>query len=226
MRFPFVLATANPDKAREICEVLTDAWDHALAAWALEVDGEAVGFLVATPEGIADAVLRVRELDRAPDVEETGATLEDNARIKALALAGAYGLDAVADDTGLEVDALGGAPGVRSARYSGEDANPTRNVEKLLGELGDTEPGNRGARFVTVALAHFADGTEIIERGAVEGTITREPRGTSGFGYDPVFQPHEGDGRTFAEMQSDEKHAMSHRGRAFRSLAVALSDKG
>jgi XTP/dITP diphosphohydrolase len=225
MKFPFVLATANPHKAREICEVLTDAWDHPLAAWALEVGDATVAFLVSTPDGIADAVIGVRELSVAPDVEETGATLEANARIKAVGLAGAYGIDAIADDTGLEVDALGGAPGVRSARYSGEDANPARNVEKLLHELAGVEPARRAARFVTVALARFAGGDELVVRGEVEGTITVSPRGTSGFGYDPVFQPREGDGRTFAEMSAEEKHALSHRGRAFRALAAALKER-
>ncbi len=225
MKFPFVLATANPHKAREICEVLTDAWDHPLAAWALEVGDATVAFLVSTPDGIADAVIGVRELSVAPDVEETGATLEANARIKAVGLAGAYGIDAIADDTGLEVDALGGAPGVRSARYSGEDANPARNVEKLLHELAGVEPARRAARFVTVALARFTAGDELVVRGEVEGTITVSPRGTSGFGYDPVFQPREGDGRTFAEMSAEEKHALSHRGRAFRALAAALKER-
>jgi XTP/dITP diphosphohydrolase len=222
MKFPFVLATANPDKAREICEVLTDAWDHALAAWALDVGDATVGFLVSTPDGIADAVAEVRPVETPPDVEENGATLEDNARIKALGLSHAYKLDAVADDTGLEVDMLGGAPGARSARYAGDDANSARNVEKLLTALDGVDAAHRNARFVTVALARFVDGREVAVQGSVEGTITDAPRGESGFGYDPVFQPREGDGRTFAEMRADEKHAMSHRGRAFRALADAL----
>jgi XTP/dITP diphosphohydrolase len=222
VRFPFVLATGNPHKAREICEVLTGEWNAALAAWALDVGDSTVGFLVDTPEGIAGAVRDVRTLDAPPDVEETGATLEDNARIKASALAGAYGLDAIADDTGLEVDALDGAPGVHSARYAGADQNPAKNVEKLLRALDGVEEARRDARFVTVALARLADGREIITRGAVEGTIVGERHGSEGFGYDPVFRPRDGDGRTFAEMSADEKHRLSHRGRAFRALAVAL----
>jgi XTP/dITP diphosphohydrolase len=226
MKFPFVLATANPDKAREICEVLTDAWDHALAAWALEVGARNVGFLLDTPEGIADAVASIPELAAPPDVEETGDTLEANARIKASALSGAYELAAVADDTGLEVDALRGAPGVRSARYASDEADPERNIDRLLRELDGVDDAGRSARFVTIALARFVNGHEVLARGSVEGMITRERRGDGGFGYDPVFLPREGDGRTFGEMAAEEKHALSHRGRAFRALATALEQNG
>jgi len=226
MRFPFILATGNPHKAREICEILTDEWDQPLAAWAIDVGGNTVGYLVHTPDGIGNAVQHLPEIDRAPDVEETGDTLEANARIKAAALCAAYTLPAIADDTGLEVEALGGAPGVRSARYAGEDANSARNVERLLRELATTGDERRAARFTTVALARFPDGDEVIERGSVEGTITTSQHGAGGFGYDPVFRPREGDGRTFAEMQPDEKHEMSHRGRAFRALAVAYEKAG
>jgi XTP/dITP diphosphohydrolase len=223
MRFPLVLATGNPDKAREICEVLTDAWDHALAAWALEVQQRGVGFLLDTPEGIADAVADLAAPAAPPDTEETGDTLEANARIKAVALCDAYDLVAVADDTGLEVDALGGAPGVRSARYAGDDANANANIDRLLRELDGIPAADRTARFITVALARFVDGREIVASGCVEGAITTERHGSGGFGYDPVFQPREGDGRTFAEMTADEKHELSHRGRAFRALATALN---
>jgi XTP/dITP diphosphohydrolase len=194
-----VLASANPDKAAEIAAVLADA---------LEVE------LVPRPADV-------------PEVVEDGATLLDNARLKARALVAATGLPAVADDTGLEVDALGGAPGVYSARYAGEDVTYADNVAKLLAELG-TRPdhgGERTARFRTVALAAFPDGTELWAEGAVDGVIAHEPAGRAGFGYDPVFIPGEGDGRTFAEMATDEKHAISHRGRAFRSLASALADR-
>ena len=221
MRFPFIIATGNPHKAREICEILTDEWDQPLAAWALDVGGSTVGYLVHTPDGIGDAVQQLPAVSRAPDVEETGDTLEANARIKAAALSGTYKLPAIADDTGLEVDALGGAPGVRSARYAGEDANSVRNVERLLRELAATGDERRAARFTTVALACLPDGEEVVERGSVEGTITTSQHGDGGFGYDPVFRPLEGDGRTFAEMRPDEKHEMSHRGRAFRALAAA-----
>jgi XTP/dITP diphosphohydrolase len=222
MKFPFVLATANPDKAREICEVLTDAWEHPLAAWSLDVDDRCVGFLLDTPDGIAAAVANAKQPPAAPDVEETGSTLEANARIKAEGVGRAYDLLAVADDTGLEVDALDGEPGVRSARYAGDDANSARNIDRLLRELDGVDGDRRSARFVTVALARFVDGREVAVRGTVEGTITTARSGEGGFGYDSVFRPREGDGRTFAEMSGDEKHALSHRGRAFRALATAL----
>jgi XTP/dITP diphosphohydrolase len=192
-----VLATANPDKAREIRDVL---------------EAERVAFeLVPRPAGV-------------PDVDETGDTLADNARLKARALCKAAGLPALADDTGLEVDALGGAPGVRSARFAGPDATYADNVERLLRELGGVAPERRTARFVTVAVACFPDGRELESRGEVEGVIIAAPRGNGGFGYDPVFEPVGSDGRTFAEMTPAEKHVLSHRGRAFRALAARLRD--
>jgi XTP/dITP diphosphohydrolase len=191
----FVLATANPDKAAEIVAVLRDAG--------------------------APAELTPRPPDVA-EVEETGATLEENARLKAKALCAATGLPAIADDTGLEVDALGGAPGVYSARFAGPDATYADNVARLLERLAGVEPRNRTARFSTVAVAHWPDGREVAAIGEVDGTIAEAPRGSQGFGYDPVFVPAEGDGRTFAEMAAAEKHALSHRGRAFRTLADGL----
>ena len=191
----FVLATANPDKAREIVALLGEE------APSIE--------LVARPPEV-------------PDVDEVGDTLEDNARIKAVALCGATSLPAVADDTGLHVDALGGAPGVHTARYAGEDATYADNVEKLLGELDALPLEQRGARFATVAVARWPDGLEVAALGEVEGVITSTARGAGGFGYDPVFVPLEGDGRTFAEMTDQEKNALSHRARAFRTLAQGL----
>jgi XTP/dITP diphosphohydrolase len=189
-----VLASANPDKAAEIEEILAAE--------------------------LADAVELVARPASVPDVEETGESLEENARLKADALLQATGLGAVADDSGLEVDALGGAPGVRSARYAGEDATYAANVAKLLGALdGVTE---RGARFRTVALARLADGRELVCEGVVEGRIAERPSGGGGFGYDPVFVPDEGGGLSFGEMTNDAKHAISARGRAFRALARAL----
>ncbi len=155
-----------------------------------------------------------------PEVDEAGATLLDNARLKAFALVEATGLPAVADDTGLEVAALGGAPGVYSARFAGADATYADNVAKLLAELGDG--ADRAARFLTVAIAVYPDGTEVSAEGVVDGVIATEARGGGGFGYDPVFVPSGGDGRTFAEMDPAEKHAVSHRGRAFRALATNL----
>lgn len=156
-----------------------------------------------------------------PEVEESGTTLEDNARLKAAALVEATGEAAVADDTGLEVVALGGQPGVRSARFAGEHATYADNVAKLVRSLEGVE--DRRARFRTVALARFPGGGEVMAEGVVEGFIALQPRGSSGFGYDPLFIPDAGDGRTFAEMTADEKHALSHRGRAFRALAERLS---
>lgn len=192
----FVLATANPDKACEVREILSEVLG--------EID------LLPRPANV-------------PEVVEDGDTLEDNARLKAVALAEATGEPAVADDTGLEVDALGGAPGVFSSRYAGEAATYADNVAKLLAELAGVEPGHRTARFRTVALARLPDGSEVVAEGVVEGRIADKPQGSGGFGYDPVFVPAGGDGRTFAEMSPAEKHALSHRGRAFRSLAAALT---
>ncbi|HET9059351.1 MAG TPA: non-canonical purine NTP pyrophosphatase [Acidimicrobiales bacterium] len=165
----------------------------------------------------------------APEVEETEPTLLGNALLKAAALVALTGLPAIAEDSGIEVDALGGAPGVRSARYAGEPSDDQRNVDKVLAELAHLPalPDQRRARFVTVAVAQWPDGRAISASGTVEGWVVLERRGTGGFGYDPVFVPFEGDGRTFAEMaeKSPElKHAISHRGRALRSLAAQLKD--
>jgi len=217
---PLVLATQNADKAREIVEIFVTLAGRPLVAYS--IDG--IAFLVDGPDRIAASVAALPQLAEAPDVEETGATLEENARIKAKALADAFGLLAVADDTGLEVDALNGAPGVYSARYAGEHASYSDNVEKLLRELAGVDPSRRTARFATVAMARGPGGDEVVARGEVEGVIGTEARGESGFGYDPVFVPVEGDGRSFAEMAPGEKHAVSHRGRAFRALAAALSE--
>jgi XTP/dITP diphosphohydrolase len=191
----FVLATANVDKAREIERILHSAG--------------APFTLVPRPAHV-------------PEVDETGATLEANARLKAVALASATGIPAIADDTGLEVDLLDGAPGVCSARFAGPDATYANNCALLLERLAGADAGARTARFVTVALAAWPDGHEVAAIGVVAGTIASEPKGDGGFGYDPVFVPAEGDGRTFAEMSADEKHAISHRGRAFRTLAEGL----
>jgi len=159
---------------------------------------------------------------QVPDVDELGDTLEDNARIKAVALCAATDLPAVADDTGLHVDALDGEPGVHSARYAGENATYADNVAKLLDALDALPLEQRGARFATVAVARWPDGLEVAALGEVEGVITTAARGKDGFGYDPVFVPLEGDGRTFAEMTADEKHTLSHRARAFRTLAQGV----
>jgi len=220
LRLPLVLATGNPDKARELCELLTDALDRPIAAWAVTAGADSVGFLVARPDDLPAAIAALPELATAPDVEETGSTLEENARIKARGVGDALGILAVADDTGLEVDALGGAPGVRAARYAGENVTYAENVEKLLAELRGVDTDARTARFATVVVAREPSGAEVVVRGEVEGRIALAPRGRSGFGYDPVFEPTEAGGRTFAEMDAGEKHAISHRGRALRALVA------
>ena len=153
-----------------------------------------------------------------PDVDETGATFEENALLKARAVAAHSGRLALADDSGIEVDALGGAPGVRSARWTDEPDW----IPRVLREMAGVPWAMRTGRFVSAAAAAWPDGREIVERGVVEGHIATEARGSGGFGYDPVFVPDEGDGRTFGEMAPDEKHALSHRGRAFRALRDAL----
>ena len=192
-----VLASANRDKAAEIAAILTAA-----------VPG-------------LDLIPRPPDV---PDVDETGTTLLENARLKAAAIASATGQPAVADDTGLLVDALDGAPGVYSARFAGEGATYADNVAKLLAELAGVPAERRTARFETVALVRWPDGREVAATGAVDGVIAADARGTNGFGYDPLFVPAEGDGRTFAELTAEEKHALSHRGRAFRALAAELAN--
>lgn len=194
----WVIASANPDKVVEFSEILGDTVE-----------------------------LQPRPPD-VPDVVEDADTFVGNARLKAEAILAATGMPSLADDTGLEVDALDGRPGVWSARYAGENASYTDNVTKLLGELdehGATEPGQRGAQFRTVAIVLFPDGREIIAEGLVRGTIADEPMGAGTFGYDPVFIPDDGDGRRFAEMSSAEKHAISHRGRALRQLVTLVADQ-
>lgn len=176
---------------------------------------------VAEIAAVLDGVRLVPRPASVPEVEETGATLEENARLKARAIMAATGQAAVADDTGLEVRALGGAPGVLSARYAGPTATYADNVRALLEAMDSIV--NRRARFRTVALACFPDGRELVAQGAVKGWITTEARGSHGFGYDPVFAPEGAWGRTFAQMEAEEKHAISHRGRAFRGLAVLLA---
>ena len=155
------------------------------------------------------------------DPIEDGDTLLDNARIKARAVVDATGEPAVADDTGLFVDALDGAPGVETARYAGEGCTYEDNWRKLLRELGDGD--DRRATWRTIALLLHPDGTEVWAEGTCTGSITREARGEHGFGYDPVFVP-DGDTRTFAEMSKADKNAVSHRGAAFRALARKISE--
>jgi len=187
----FVLATANAHKTIEIAEILE-------------------------PLGV---VLLPRPPE-VPDVDETGATLEENALLKARALVLATGHAAIADDTGLFVDALDGAPGVHSARYAGVNATDDKNLVKLLDALATVPDAQRTARFRTVAAIARPDGSTTVVEGVLEGRIVHAPRGEGGFGYDPVFDI--GDGRTLSELSADEKNEISHRGRAFRELVNVL----
>lgn len=189
-----LLATNNPGKIRELDSLL-----------------QGTPFVVATPES--------EGIDL--DVEETGTTFEENARLKAEAFARASGLCAMADDSGLEVDALGGEPGVYSARYAGPDATDEERVRYLLSKLGDIEWEKRGARFRSVvALAH-PDGEVRLFEGACEGVVAFEPRGDKGFGYDPIFYiPNLG--KHMAELDMDQKNGVSHRGMAARKAIEYL----
>jgi XTP/dITP diphosphohydrolase len=191
-RLRVVCASANPDKVAEIEAIVGDALE-----------------LLPRPAEV-------------PDVDEDADTLLGNARLKAAAIASATRLPALADDTGLEVDALGGAPGVFTGRFAGEGASYADNRRRLLRELDEVPLTERTARFRTVAVLRWPDGREVVAEGVCDGVISLEERGARGFGYDQVFVPGEGGGRTFAEMSEDDKHEISHRGRAFRALLAAL----
>jgi len=200
-----VMATRNEHKVHELRQILADLVDELglEIVSAAEVDG--------------------------PDVPETEVTFEGNARLKAVALAEATGMPAVADDSGLAVDVLGGSPGVFSARWSGTTGGvglaradrDRANLRLLLEQVSDVGAEHRGAAFVCAAVLAMPDGTIDATEGRVEGSLTREPRGSNGFGYDPIFLVA-GDERTLAEYTDDEKNAISHRGRAFRELAPIL----
>ncbi len=166
-------------------------------------------------------VLGLADIGITEDIPETGKTLSENASIKSWFVYRRTGLDCFSDDTGLEVDALNGKPGVYSARYAGEEGNPEKNLEKLLKELEEVK--NRTARFKTV-ISLILNGMEYKFEGAVEGEIIREKRGTGGFGYDPVFLPS-GYNQTFAEMPAHLKNSISHRAKAVGKLAVFLTDQ-
>lgn len=188
-----VLATANAHKAAEMRAVL-----------------EGLGFTVEPrPAGVAE-------------VDETEDTLEGNAALKAVAVARAAGATAVADDTGLFVDALEGRPGVYSARYAGDSATDAENVAKVLGELAGVETARRGAHFRTVIAVGEPDGSSRWVDGVLDGAIAEAPRGSHGFGYDVIFVPSDLGGQTLAELSPEEKNAVSHRGRALRNLAAML----
>jgi XTP/dITP diphosphohydrolase len=197
MPLELVIASANPHKAIELRELLSDA--------------------------LGDAVLLRPRPTEIPDIEETGETLEENARLKAETISEATGCAAISDDTGLEVRALGGAPGVYSARYAGEDASYQDNVDKLLEALAD-EP-DRSARFRTVCVISFPDGSELVAEGAVDGIIGTTATGSAGFGYDPIFRPLSDSSRSYAELTAEEKHECSHRGAAVRNMAELLRVK-
>lgn len=186
-----VVATGNRHKVEEIREALAfTGWEFVAAA----------------------------ELGQWPEPEENGETFEENARIKALAARELYGLPALADDSGLEVDALDGEPGVHSRYYAGPCATDAENNARLLLALGDTPRVRREARFRSVIVLVRADGTEVVAEGSCEGHIGTEPRGEQGFGYDPLFWPDATSGRTMAELPLAEKNAVSHRGAALRAM--------
>lgn len=191
----WVLATRNRNKVAELAHILSDA-------------------------GLAEEVIDLDDV-HIPDTRETGVTFAENALLKARAVVAATGLPAIADDSGLTVDVLGSAPGVFSARWAGRDADDAANLQLLLDQLSDVPAGHRGARFVCAAVAVWPDGREAVEHGEVQGTLTFAPRGDGGFGYDPVFEvPTEDGPRTTAELTAEAKHAISHRGKAFRALVA------
>ena len=167
-------------------------------------------------------VLGLDDVPAYPELPETGATFEENALIKAREAAARTGLPAVADDSGLAVDALNGMPGVLSARWAGHAASDENNLRLVLEQTEDVPDERRGATFVCAAVLVTPDGVERVANGTVTGTLLRAPRGSNGFGYDPVFQPA-GETRTTAEMPPAEKDAISHRGKAFRALAPLVA---
>ncbi len=164
----------------------------------------------------------LEEFPGAPDVAETGATFADNALLKARALAKFTGLPAVGDDSGICVDAMNGMPGVLSARWSGAHGDDAANLRLLLGQLSDVPDERRGAHFYCAAALVLPSGREHVSEGKLRGRLIREPRGSNGFGYDPIFVP-DGHERTTAEMTPADKDAISHRGRAFRALAPVIA---
>jgi len=157
------------------------------------------------------------------DVVENGSTFAANALLKARSVCAETGLPAIADDSGLSVDALNGMPGIFSARWSGSHGDDLANLNLLLGQLTDVPDARRGAAFHCAAAVVLPDGTERLVEGTIDGTLIREPRGTNGFGYDPIFVPL-GESRTTAEMSAEEKDAISHRGRAMRALVPVLRE--
>jgi XTP/dITP diphosphohydrolase len=193
-----VLASRNPKKVVELRRILLDAG----------LDIELVG---------------TDEFPDLPDVEETGTTFAANALLKAREVCAFTGLVAVADDSGLAVDALNGMPGILSARWAGRHGDDVANLDLVLAQLDHVPPTRRSAAFHCAAAVAMPDGTERVVEAALEGTLTSAPRGTNGFGYDPIFVPL-GSTRTTAEMTAQEKDAISHRGRALQALVPVLRD--
>ena len=191
-----VLATRNRHKLEELRRIL--------AAYDIEL-------------------MSLEDFPDVADVAETGATFADNAILKAREVASATGLVAVADDSGLSVDALNGMPGVLSARWAGRHGDDVANLELVLAQISDVPDDRRGGAFVCAAAACTPEGRVVLAEGRVEGTLLRSPRGSNGFGYDPIFVPI-GETRTTAEMSAEEKDALSHRGLAFRALAPKLTE--
>jgi XTP/dITP diphosphohydrolase len=193
-----VLATRNPGKLAELRRILAAA-------------------------GVSAAVTDLGDAPGMPEVAETGRTFADNALLKARAVAAFTGLPAVADDSGLCVDALNGMPGVLSARWSGRHGDDEANLRLVLGQIADVPAGERGAHFTCVAALVLPSGAERITEGAVYGQLTRAPRGRGGFGYDPIFVP-DGFEVTTAQMGAEEKDEISHRGQALRALAPVIAE--
>ena len=205
-----VLATRNMHKVAEVTRILTAGGGGGLE------------------------LLSLVDFPGAPDAAETGCTFAENALIKARAVAEFTGLPAIADDSGLSVDALNGMPGVLSARWAGGHGDDAANLQLVLAQVAEVPAGRRGARFVCAAALVVPDGVagdggagdggvERVVHGTIEGRLTTAPRGRNGFGYDPIFVP-EGEERTTAEMAPEEKDAISHRGRAFRALASVIAE--
>ena len=194
-----VLATRNDHKVGELRGILADILG--------ELDLEIVG---------------LSEFPDAPDVIEDGVTFAENATLKARAAAVATGLPALADDSGLAVDVLGGAPGIFSARWAGRHGDDRANYELLLAQMSDVRDEHRGAGFVCAAVLVLPDGRVLVEEGQFRGTLARAPRGANGVGYDPILLL--ADGCTAAELSPEEKNAMSHRGNAFRALSERFRD--
>lgn len=193
-----ILATRNAGKITELRAILAEA-------------------------GLAHELVGAQEYPDVPDVKETGVTFAENALLKAHALAQATGLPAVADDSGLCVDVLHGAPGIFSARWAGKHGDDRANLELLLAQLSDIADEHRGAHFACAAALALPDGRERVVEGQLRGVLRHAPVGTNGFGYDPILQP-EGETRTCAELSAEEKNAISHRGKAFRAVVPVVRE--